>query len=280
MNSVASTPRRPVLRYHGGKWMLAPWIIAHFPPHRVYVEAFGGAGSVLMRKPRAYAEVYNDLDRTVVELFRVLRDRTAAEELIASVAATPFARQEFVEAYEETPDRIEAARRTIIRAFMGFGSNAVHQKSGFRANSNRSGTTPAHDWRNYPNCLRQFVDRMQGVVIENGPAVDIMRAHDGPETLHYCDPPYVASTRDAGTDYRFEMTDAEHRALLADLRMLDGMVVLSGYRCSLYDDALDGWLRLDRAAHADGAKDRTESLWLNPAAQHGARQGSFLREFA
>jgi hypothetical protein len=62
-------------RYHGGKWMLAPWIIEHFPPHRIYTEAFGGAASVLMRKPRAkLVEVYNDLDGEIVSLFRVLRD--------------------------------------------------------------------------------------------------------------------------------------------------------------------------------------------------------------
>ncbi len=243
--------------------MLAPWIIAHFPPHRTYVEPFGGGGSVLLRKTRSYAEVYNDLDSEMVNLFRVARAR--GEELAKVCELTPFARAEFAQSYEPSGDELEQARRTLVRSFMGFGSNAHTTKTGFRANSNRSGTTPAHDWMNYPDALRITIQRLRGVVIENRDALACMRQHDSPQTLHYVDPPYVMSTRSDGHgDYAFEMDDADHEALAAGLLELEGWVIVSGYRCDLYDGLYSGWRRVDRHAHADGAAKRIESLWLSP----------------
>lgn len=260
------TVPRPVLRWHGGKWLLAPWILEHFPAHQVYVEPFGGAASVLMRKARSYAEIYNDLDGDVVNLFRVLRsDRAAA--LVDAIRLTPFSRTEFTEAYHETADDFERARRLIIRSFQGFGSNGHNKLTGFRANSNRSGTTPAHDWVNYPDSLAQVVKRLEGVTIESKDAWAVMDQHDAATTLHYVDPPYVMDTRaDSGADYAHEMTDEDHVVLLQRLPSLEGMVVLSGYPHSLYDDALSGWRRVEKVALADGAKRRTEVLWINPAA--------------
>lgn len=259
------TVSRPVLRWHGGKWLLAPWIIQHFPKHRIYVEPFGGAGSVLLRKERAYAEVWNDLDGDVVNLFRVLRSDEASR-LVEMLELTPFAREEFHAAYR-TDDAcpVERARQLIIRSFMGFGSNGHARITGFRANSNRSGTTPAQDWANYPDALNEIIRRLAGVVIENRDAKRVMSAHDSADTLHYVDPPYVFSTRaDLAKDYVHEMTDDDHAELLDFVRQLSGMVVLSGYPHDLYDAALSGWRRVDRVAFADGARERTEVLWINP----------------
>lgn len=257
-------PRRPVLRWHGGKWVLAPWIIEHFPKHRVYVEPFGGAGSVLMRKPRAYAEIWNDLDGEVVNIFRVLRS-SEAHRLVDALRLTPFSRSEFDQAYQPSGDPVERARRLVIRSFMGFGSNGHNRVTGFRANSNRSGTTPAHDWVNYPDSLVQVIERLSGVTVENKDAKSVMTQHDGPDTLHYVDPPYVFETRaDLSKDYAHELTDDDHAELLVFLRGLAGMVVLSGYPSALYDDALSDWTRVERKALADGAAERTEVLWINP----------------
>lgn len=267
--------RRPPLRYHGGKWKLAPWIISHFPPHRVYVEPYGGGASVLMRKPRSYAEVYNDAWGDVVNVFRVIRDYPDA--LRRNLHLTPFSRDEFEKTSEFTADPVERARRTIYRSRAGFGPAAVNRRyaTGFRANSNRLGTTPAQDWRNYPDHVPAFVERLRGVVIENREALDVMRQHDSLETLHYVDPPYMQKTRNmrrGNAAYEYDMSIDDHEELLAWLPTLAGMVVLSGYRTELYDRRLATWTRVDREAKADGAAPRIESLWLNPAAAKFGQQ--------
>lgn len=275
---MTDAPTRPILRWHGGKWRLAPWIISHFPRHRTYVEPYGGAASVLMRKPSTYAEVYNDLDHEVVDLFRVLRNPDHAARLQDLLRLTPFARHEFREAYEYSDDVVERCRRLIIRSFMGFGSNAHasaekgHRSTGFRASSSRSGTTPAHDWANYPDAMQLMIARLSRVVIESRPAIEVMAHHDRVDTLHYVDPPYVHATRAQGNKYdlgwrmyRYEMTDRDHMELLDFLRECEGMVVLSGYPSPLYDEQLGDWLRIECAAMADGARARTEVLWINPS---------------
>lgn len=269
--------RRPPLRYHGGKWKMAQWIIAHFPEHRIYVEPFGGAGAVLLQKPRSHTEVYNDLWDDIVSVFRVLRDPEKADQLRQQCELTPFSRTEMLLSDEPSEDEIEAARRMIFRSFSGFGSASVNSlhKTGFRSNSRPSGSTPAIDWRNWPVHISTFTDRLQGVVIECKPALELIPQHDSAETLFYLDPPYVHATRcmsRRNAAYRHEMTDHDHRELADVLYQIEGMAILSGYRCDLYDDLYGAWRRIDRRAFADGAAKRIESLWLNPAAAKFGQQ--------
>lgn len=274
---------RPALRYLGGKWMLARWIAAHFPAHRIYVEPFGGGASVLLRKPRSYAEIYNDLDGEVVNLFRVLREPAQAAQLVRACALTPFARDEFEAAYDVTLDPVERARRLVVRSFMGHGSNAcnIARSTGFRANATRNGSTPATDWSNYPPALAQVAARIQsGVQIEARPALDVIRRFDGPQTLTYADPPYVHATRSSKrvrgalyNAYPVEMTDDDHAELLEVLDACVGAVVLSGYSTPLYEDRLRHWSRVERVAMADGARPRVEVLWLNAKAMERSHAG-------
>jgi len=258
--------KRPIMRYPGGKWVIAKKIIAHFPPHRVYVEPYAGAASVLLQKPRVHTEIINDLDGEVINLFQVMRNPLKAEELKTLVELTPFSRSEYFYAFESSEDGItdvERARRTVIKAFMGHGSDSVHHRNGYRGKGFRSGKPPAGDWRNYPDHIVTFVERLRGVNIENRPAVGLIKHVDTKGTLFYLDPPYVPGTRHP-TLYNHEMEEYEHDDLLKAITNLEGMVVLSGYRNELYEDTLLGWRSVDIPAYADGGRGRVETLWLSP----------------
>lgn len=264
---------RPVIRYHGGKYRLAPWILRFFPPHHVYTEAFGGAASVLLQKRRSHGEVYNDLDGDVVNLFRVLRDQNRSAELARACSLTPYSRAEFDIAWDSSDDPVERARRTVIRAQMGFASSgATKGVTGFRIDSKRAYKTAQQLWAEYPTTLAAVTARLQGVLIENRPAVDVLRQHDGPGTLHYIDPPYMPGTRcrRASSAYRHEMTEDQHAELLCTVKGLRGMVVLSGYDSLLYTQALADWDVRRTKSMASGGRGtvmRTECVWLNPACQ-------------
>jgi DNA adenine methylase len=259
------------LRYHGGKFRLAPWIISHFPAHKTYVEPFGGAAGVLLRKERSYAEVYNDLDGDVVNFFAVIRDPQKREALIEAIALTPYARDEFEADYDHTDDPVERARRLCVRSGMGFGSAATTgQPVGFRIDTARPYGTAQAIWTRFPQTLGIMGDRFGAVLIENRAADIVIRNHDRPDTLFFVDPPYLAETRRMGKSacYRHEMTEAQHAALLAQLTEVKGMVVLSGYRSELYDRALAGWTAFEKDTAASGGRGsvaRTETVWLNPA---------------
>jgi DNA adenine methylase len=270
--AVASRPKRPALRYMGGKWILAPWIICHFPAHRLYVEPFGGAASVLLRKPRSFIEIYNDIDGDVVNLFRVLRDPASSDRLRSLLLMTPFARDEFAGAYDVADEPIEKARRLVVRSFMGYGSNAysIHHRTGFRIDSTQKWTSPSGDWSRWPAEIEAFCSRLQGVSIENIDALALIRRVDAKESaaLYYVDPPYPRNTRSSLKD-RYTHEFNQHAELAELLHQVQGAVVLSSYPCASDDQLYRGWKRFEKSAYAEGARKRTECLLLNPKAVAG-----------
>lgn len=268
--------RKPVLRYHGGKWRLAPWIIQHFPDHGFYIEPFAGAASVLMRKPLSAVEVINDINGRVVSCFRVLRNRAQAEIVMEMLRLTPCAEEEYRICRQRSDDPIEDARRLLVVGRQAHGSTGSSggKKSGWRRASIRPcGPLRENDWGDVWQDVMIWADRLRDVYLENDLAVNVIERWDSPDALFYVDPPYPFSTRSARPDgYEFEMTDDDHRYLAEKLKKASGAVVLSGYPCDLYDQELYAdWHRVERDSLADKGKKRTEVLWLNPAASEGLR---------
>lgn len=265
MNVALDAPKRPALRYYGGKFNLAPWIISHFPPHKNYVEPCGGAASVLLQKPRSPLETYNDLDGNVVNFFRVLRDRP--EELIRKIRLTPWARAEYELSVQSCEDELERARRFYVASYMSFnGATGDNPRIfGWRCSTDsRLRLTPSADLQN--NVLDKIAERLLTVQIENRDYKDIILRLDNDAALIYIDPPYTYGQRTNTNWYEHEWTDADHTEAAGLLRQAQGFVVVSGYACPLYTDLYEahGWPRFDKEAQTNSGGKRIESLWLSP----------------
>lgn len=265
---------RPVLRYHGGKFRLAPWILQFFPPHTCYVEPFGGGASVLMLKDRCGAEVYNDLDSRVADLFRILREPYLSAELQRRVALTPYSRDEFERSYEPAVDEMDAAHKLVVRSFMGRGSDSAVRgcKTGFRSQLTEGRYLPSYEWGTWSDSIPAFTQRLAGVMVENTDGIELIARFQCTTGLVYADPPYLKATRSAlkgrgakSHGYRHELDDDGHRRLSEALHAYTGMVVVGGYPSELYESMYAGWERFQRSSVADGAQMRTEVVWLNPA---------------
>lgn len=265
MKSAYDAPTRPALRYYGGKWRLAPWIISHFPEHKNYVEPCGGAASVLLQKPRSPLETYNDLDGNVVNFFRVLRDRP--DELIRKIRLTPWARAEYELSLEPCGDELERARRYWVSLWMSMqGGHHSKTSKTWRMTTNVIGSVPSdHPYKNTYQ-LSAIAKRFDGVQIDNRSAVDVIQRYDNRDALIYIDPPYVTDTRRQGDIYRLETDNAFHAECANLLRQCQGYVVISGYACDLYTELYEayGWSRYDKEAQTNGGGKRIESLWLSP----------------
>lgn len=264
----------PVLKYPGAKWRLSDWIIAHMPPHEVYVEPFFGSGAIFFRKSPAKLETINDINGHVVNLFQVIRERP--EDLAAAVALTPWAREEYDASYDRdltALDPVEAARQFLVRTWQGYGSAADQHKNGWRMVLQRDKgprTVPYRQWRNVPERILLAADRLKDAQIECRPAIPLLKANARPGVLVYVDPPYVLSTLSRGRNgrkvYDHQMSDEEHEELLSVLIEHPGHVLLSGYSHPMYDEALANWERVSIRAAVEKGQTREEVLWISPRA--------------
>ncbi len=257
---------RPVLKYPGSKWRLADWIISLMPPHKSYLEPFFGSGAVFFRKPKSRIETINDMDGEIVNLFRCIREKP--EELERAVALTPYSRWEYEQAWNRFKaggrcEGVEAARGTLVRYWQSHGSTVVY-KGGWK--NDVAGREYAYDvryWRNLPGWIVAAAERLKEAQIEQMPAIELIRRFRHPDVLIYADPPYVVSTR-KGRQYVVDMVeDEQHIELLETLKEHKGPVILSGYENELYEKHLQGWVKMNRKALAEGGRARMETVWLN-----------------
>lgn len=275
MREVCENMKIPrILHYPGSKWSMANWIINHMPEHKTYLEPFFGSGAVFFRKGKSPIETINDLDSSVVNLFKVIRDN--AEELAYQIKFTPLSREEYYESYNPTREgEIEQARKFLVRCWQAIGAK-TSDRTGWRSLISANGPDTAKEWDNLPDKILLVAGRLKEAQIENQPAVKLLERYAREDVLIYADPPYVLETR-SKRHYKHEMTNDDHIELLEILNIHPGPVLLSGYNHDLYTDKLTGWHKKTMSVLAEAGAKRQEVLWINPvAAEKGFYQQSLF----
>ncbi len=286
MASKRARKLRSPLKLMGGKGHLRSKIVPYLPPHKTYVEPFGGGASVLLDKPKSDVEVYNDLDKCLVAVFTAIKDERLRNKLKELLWLTPYSREE--RKIDRVPDdedtTLERARKFFVTSRQSFGGMIDRTSWGLVTNtSSRGMAQPVNSYIEAIRALDRVGDRIKDVLIKNVDWSELVDSYDTPHTLFYLDPPYTHGTRRDGW-YTHEMDDDDHRKLVARLLEVEGMAVLSGYANQIYLRLeQEGWKKIDFSQvcysvartrytnlQGDGnvkkKQKREDCIWMNPNA--------------
>jgi DNA adenine methylase len=263
------------LKWHGGKTYLARSIIALMPTHIHYVEPYAGGLAVLLAKaPEGVSEVVNDISEELTNFWRVLQQPATFERFKRLCEATPFSEVEYQAAseqrYNPTDAPVLSAHQFFVRCRLSLAGRMNSFTGITKTRTRRGMNNEVSAWLSSIEGLPAVHERLKRVLILNRTALEVIRGQDGPDVLHYCDPPYLKSTRASPDVYAHEMTMKHHAQLLDALRRVRGRFMLSGYNSELYGKAAAryGWNRHDlkQPNHAAGGNSKrimTECLWCN-----------------
>ncbi len=247
----------------GGKGKLL-WLIDRLAPasYARFVDVFGGSGTVTLGRPlrRGCAEVYNDFNSSLTNLFCCVKERPMA--LLRELGFLPlnarddfnvlykfFSRQEFTDDYLEeelelTQVYFEPPQREMIQKLMLERSprGCVRRAADYYKLVRYSFSGGAKAYAGRPCDIRRFFHliwecsrRLKDVVIENKDFEELIAQYDRENTFFYCDPPYFEAEC-----YEVEFPREDHVRLHDALTHCKGLVMVSynycPFICELYQD--------------------------------------------
>lgn len=204
--------------------------------------------------------------------------------LFAQLTLTPFSRIEHEcckRAWAEgIVDPVERARCFLVLSYQSYSCifGETHGTSGTKSSVTNNVKNRASAWMNRVDQLPELFERLRDVQVESLDFRKLIPKYDGPHVWTYMDPPYVHSTRTAHQSsrsvkkYTHELSDDDHVDLLGLANRAKGMMMISGYRCPLYDQRLKNWNHYEKVVQMKsattlnmnvGAQRRTEVVWTN-----------------
>jgi DNA adenine methylase len=204
--------------YIGGKRALANRIIALFPAHKTYVEPFAGGAQVFFRKEPSKVEVLNDLDREIVNFYRVCQSHF--EELVRYLRFTVVSRAWFDLLNESDPAKLTDIQRAARHLYLSktcYAGLVRHRNYGVRVDA-----PPGFNPERIPALIEETHRRLARVQIECLPYEAVLARYDRPTSLFYLDPPYYEIKL-----YRYNLKPEEFGTMAERLGKLKAKFILS-----------------------------------------------------
>lgn len=210
-------------------------LVRLIPKHAIYAEVFGGEGSLLLAKKPSTVEVFNDIDETLVDFFRVLRDKDDFHEFVNLIKN---------EKHTGVPPP------QVIKVFEWFRSacqSFVYKKSW--------GYTAGEHLSKIDESLALITKRLRLVSIDSVAWEDAIKRYDSESTLLYLNPP-----PQHGSASKHEMTKRDHKRLINTLLLdVQGKVMISGYNNEVYEPLEDAQWFTDQVE----VDSKTIRIWMN-----------------
>lgn len=252
------------LSWLGGKRILAPYIVPLIPEHTCYCEPFAGGAWVFFAKPPSKSEVINDVNRSLVTLYRVVRDNY--EEFIQSFKNELCSRSQFGEYLYDLHDVERRKKLTDVEIAHRFFYLVKLSFAG-QGKTFGTGTTgkPRLNLGKIPEVIEKAHKRLSRVLIECLDYRRIISKYDREHTFYYIDPPYRTPS---ARSYAQWFVDGDFVALRDILRSVKGKFLLSLNSDQFIYDLFSPYFRIEKVktiytVQAAGNKEVEELLIMN-----------------
>ncbi|WP_142414408.1 DNA adenine methylase [Hathewaya massiliensis] len=206
---------KPPIARMGGKSKLRKTIIELIPEHICYVELFFGAGWVYFGKAPSKIEVINDIDKELINLFKMIKYHAPE---IERQLEYEFSGRDVFEEYKN----IEIGNLTDIHRAVRF-LYLISQSFASRMGTYGYGTTTRPSPQIfYKGVLGDIKERLRNTYVENLSFEKVIEKYDRKHSFFFCDPPYFQTT---GYGNTFE--EKEHLILRDKLINLKGKFLLT-----------------------------------------------------
>jgi len=266
----------------GSKATMLDVILPNIPEHKHYVEPFCGTAIVYLHKQPVKINTLNDIDRNIVNFFRVLQDRDKTRELLRRLRYTPWAKAEYKKAClllssNREIDEITRAWAFYVAQYMSMKASYYAAPNGTKFRHHKRYRDGGRHYVTFINKVRRIIeisDKLRNCKILNEDGLKVMETFDYTDAFMFIDPPYLSTTlRSKSKIYAKDYDDRLHEKILDFVVGAKSKIMLASYPNALYDQLLDyGWIRIDKAkcisagnytSKRNKQPRRIESLYLN-----------------